>query len=229
MRILVVSDIHSNKTALSRVLSVASDFNVVLCSGDIVGYGPDPNECVEELMRLPARCIAGNHDRAAATGDTSRLNRYAVKAIAINREMLRPRPLQWLRGLPTHLQMEAEGRKIAVFHGSPDDPTWEYVYPNEATERAESYFNRTGADIIVHGHTHIPFTLTEGRSVFLNPGSVGQPRDGDPRASYATIEIEGGEVEARISRVAYDVEEVASRIQDLGIPEFLASRLSRGI
>jgi putative phosphoesterase len=229
MKIIVVSDIHSNHTALSRVLGDAGDFDTVLCSGDVVGYGPDPNECVEELMRLPARCIAGNHDRAASTGDPSRLNRYAAEAISINRELLRPRALQWLRGLPTHLKMEAEGRRIAVFHGSPDDPTWEYVYPTEAAERAEGYFIRTGADIIAHGHTHIPFVLRKGRVVFLNPGSVGQPRDGDPRASYAILKIEGGEVEARINRVEYDVEEVASRIRDLGIPDFLASRLSRGL
>lgn len=229
MRIMVVSDLHSNHTALSRVLSDAGDFDAVLCPGDVVGYGPDPNECVEALMRLPARCVAGNHDMAAVTGNVSHLNRYAAEAISINRELLRPRALQWLRGLPTHLQMEAEGRRIAVFHGSPDDPTWEYLYPPEAAERAEGFFIRTGADVIVHGHTHIPFVLRRGGSVFLNPGSVGQPRDGDPRASYAILEMEGGEVEATINRVEYEVEEVASRILDLGIPDFLASRLSRGL
>jgi putative phosphoesterase len=229
MRILVVSDIHSNYTALSRVLSKARDFDAIFCSGDIVGYGPDPNECVETLMSLPAKCIAGNHDRAAVTGDVSRLNKYAAKAITINRELLRPRALRWLRSLLTNFKMKVKDKRIAVFHGSPDNPTWEYIYPPEATKRAEGYFIRTKADVIVHGHTHIPFTLKMGKKLFLNPGSVGQPRDSDSRASYAILEMKCGDIKVQINKVEYNVEEVASRILNLGIPHFLASRLSLGL
>jgi len=228
LRLLAVSDIHSNLPALQRVLEDAGRFDAAICAGDIVGYGPDPAECVETAAGQGFRCVAGNHDAAAVTGDTSRFNPYAAEAIAINRRLLDGDGMAWLSRLPTCLTVTIEGVKIAVFHGSPHEPLNEYVFPTEAAFRAAEFLDLTGADLLILGHTHVPYVYGSGPRMVVNPGSVGQPRDGNPLASYMMIDLKDGEVTVDHRRVEYDVGEVASRMRRLGLPEMLAVRLFHG-
>ncbi|MFQ6054075.1 MAG: metallophosphoesterase family protein [Candidatus Bathyarchaeia archaeon] len=228
MRLLVVSDIHSNLTALRRVLEDAGRFDDAVCAGDIVGYGPGPGECVETAAELGFRCVAGNHDAAVVTGDTSGFNPYAAAAVAINECLLDGESRAWLRGLPTGLTMNVEGLRVVVVHGSPRDPLNEYIFPAEARPRAAEFLDLTGADLLILGHTHVPYVHGGDRRLLVNPGSVGQPRDGDPRASYMIIDLEGGAATVDHRRVEYDVEEVATRMRRRGLPEMLAVRLFHG-
>ncbi len=128
----------------------------------------------------------------------------------------------------TRVSLDAGDIRMVVCHGSPSDHLWEYVRPMEALYRAKGFFETTGADLLILGHTHIPFIHRFGGRVILNPGSVGQPRDGDPRASYMLVDIDDGSIEVTHRRVEYDIDEVASRIIRLGIPELLAARLFSG-
>lgn len=228
MRLLVVSDIHSNLPALQRVLEDAGRFGDAVCAGDIVGYGPDPAECVEIAAEQGFRCVAGNHDDAVVAGDVSGFNPYAAEAIAVNLRLLDGDSRAWLRRLPTELTISIEGVKVAVFHGSPHDPLNEYIFPTEAELRAAEFLDLTGADLLILGHTHVPYIHGSGRRMLVNPGSVGQPRDGDPRASYMMIDLKDGAATVAYRRVEYDVEDVASRMRRLGLPEMLAVRLLHG-
>jgi len=228
LRLLVVSDIHSNLPALRRVLEDAGRFDVAICVGDIVGYGPDPTDCIETTEERGFRCVAGNHDDAVVTGDVQGFNPYAAKAISINRLLLDDEDRPWLGRLPVRLTLSLEGVEVAVFHGSPRDPLNEYIFPTEAEIRAAEFLELTDADLLILGHTHVPYVQVSGRRLVVNPGSVGQPRDGDPRASYMVIDVEEGEVAVAHKRVEYDVDDVASRMRRLGLPEMLAVRLFHG-
>lgn len=228
LSLLVVSDIHSNLTALQRVLEDAGRFDTAICAGDIVGYGPDPAECIKTTMVQKFRCVAGNHDDAVVTGDASSFNPYATEAVSINRLLINSEDRAWLRRLPMNLMFSVEDVKVVVFHGSPRDPLNEYIFPPEARLRAAEFLDLTGADLLILGHTHVPYVYGVSNRMVVNPGSVGQPRDGDPRASYMLIDVEDGEVVVTHRRVEYDVEEVASRMRRLGLPEMLAVRLFHG-
>jgi len=228
LRLLVVSDVHSNLQALRRVLEDAGLFDLAICAGDIVGYGPDPIKCVKTFVERGFRCIAGNHDAAVVTGDVLGFNPYAAEAISINRLLLDDERRMWLGRLPVRLMLNIEGVKVVVFHGSPRDPLNEYVFPMEASHLAAEFLDVTGADLLILGHTHVPYVQRSGLGMIVNPGSVGQPRDLDPRASYMIIEVEEGEVSIDQRRVEYDVDEVASRMRKQGLPDVLATRLYYG-
>lgn len=228
MRLLIVSDIHGNLTALREVLDDAGDHDLTVCAGDIVGYGPEPGGCVEALRELNARYVAGNHDVEVTNGESFGANPYAAQAIRIHRSLLDPEQKGWLGGLPRSLELDLDGFKVVVFHGSPLHPLREYVFPMDAQMRAKQFLESTGADMIILGHTHMPYVIRAASGLVVNPGSVGQPRDGDPRASYAMVDLAGGEVEVTNKRVEYDIDLVASQIRELGIPEPLASRLYLG-
>jgi len=228
LRLLVVSDVHSNLQALRRVLEDAGLFDLAICAGDIVGYGPDPIKCVETFVERGFRCVAGNHDAAVVTGDVLGFNPYAAEAISINRLLLDDERRMWLGRLPVRLMLNIEGVKVVVFHGSPRDPLNEYVFPMEVSHLAVEFLDVTGADLLILGHTHVPYVQRSGLGMIVNPGSVGQPRDLDPRASYMIIEVEEGEVSIDHRRAEYDVDEVASRIRHQRLPDVLATRLYYG-
>jgi putative phosphoesterase len=228
MRLLVVSDIHGNLTALREVLDDAGEHDLAVCAGDIVGYGPEPGGCVEALRELNARYVAGNHDVEVTTGESFGANPYAAQAIRIHRRLLRSKQKKWLSSLPRSLHIELDSVKVAVFHGSPIRPLREYIFPMDAQIQAEHFLDSTGADVIILGHTHVPYVVRTGGGLIVNPGSVGQPRDGDPRASYAMLDLAGDEVEVANRRVEYDIDLVASQIREQGIPVPLASRLYVG-
>jgi putative phosphoesterase len=226
LKVLVVSDIHSNLAALDAVLDDAGQWDAGISAGDTVGYGPNPEECVDRLYFKGFRCVAGNHDRAVATVETDWFNDDAQEAIRINRRQLSGGSLRWLGKLPTELKTEFDGLKVSVYHGSPTEPLTSYIYPETAEANAEDYLRLTGSDVLILGHTHIPYRIEKKDDLILNPGSVGQPRDRDPRASYLILETDPLRAEHR--RVEYSIDATAEAIDAVGLPHRFATRLYSG-
>ncbi len=246
MRYLVISDIHSNLEALEAVLRDAEGlYEAVLCLGDIVGYGPDPNECVERVRGLPSLyCVAGNHDWAAIGKiGLEEFNTDARLATLWTQKVLTQTSAAYLQSLPEVIVLE---EKLTIVHGSPRFPIWEYVLTCPVALENSRHFATPWCLI---GHSHIPmaFALREadgekcefiildedrpllldpGFRFIINPGSVGQPRDGDPRASYAIFDTEEGVVELR--RVDYPREKTQARMEEFGLPPRLIARLTFG-
>lgn len=239
MRVAVVSDIHSNLTAFRAVAADFGEVDEVWCLGDLVGYGPDPNECVELLRKYPHVCVAGNHDWAALGKLTTDVfNVVAASAAAWTAVQLTDETRAYLAELPT--EIDREGWRIV--HGSPRDPIWEYVL--EESQAADLFALFDGQGCLI-GHSHIPMIFVETADgveflgpeygeplvletsrVIVNPGGVGQPRDDDPRASYALLDTTEGILEFR--RVEYDIADVQARMQEAGLPTPLWKRLSYG-
>jgi diadenosine tetraphosphatase ApaH/serine/threonine PP2A family protein phosphatase len=240
MRIAVLSDIHANLTALDAVLEDAGAVDAVWHLGDVVGYGPDPDGVVQRLQSIGAQGVRGNHDAAACGGpEIDWFNPDARRAMEWTRTSIGPATLAWLAELPERRTIDG----IDLVHGSPRDPLWEYV---TTTGVARDNLELLGLTIALHGHTHIPVAWVEdagrvelvrgsrgtqlelrGRRALVNPGSVGQPRDGDPDAAYAILDSSAGTVHWR--RVPYDVKAVQSAMRDAGLPGSLRSRLAVGL
>jgi predicted phosphodiesterase len=241
MRVAVVSDIHSNLHALDAVLAAidADPPDELWCLGDVVGYGPRPNECCATVAARADVCLAGNHDLAIrGTIDLDEFHGDAALAARSNREALTPDSQAFLG----RIEPQATSHGVALYHGSARDPVWEYVLSDEA---ARATLAIAGSPLVLVGHSHVALRLTEsGRemdgglapagSVFtladeptlLNPGSVGQPRDGDPRAAYLLLDLDARHAEFR--RVEYDVARTQSEMADAGLPRALAARLTFG-
>jgi predicted phosphodiesterase len=242
MRILIISDIHSNLAALEAVLEAANEqgFDKVWCLGDIVGYGPAPNECTSEVQDLKALSIAGNHDWGALGKiPLEDFNPDAMAASLWTRANLTPENMCYLERQP---EMRFQG-EFTLAHGSPRFPIWEYIQlPSVATANF-AHFN---TPYCLVGHTHVPvvFRATDRLRVemffpqldtplslgkerlIVNPGSVGQPRDGDSRASYAMLHEEARMIE--FHRVVYPIGDTQARMKDAGLPRRLAERLVFG-
>ena len=230
MKLAVISDIHANMQALQSVLADLPTYDELYCLGDLVGYGPNPNEVVEALRaRKPTIVLAGNHDHAVVTGDSSGFVNYAVKAIQWTRERLTKENLSYLQNLKPSEKRKVGEHSIALFHGSPRDPLNEYVFPGTSPSLLKELLKLSSSNVLLQGHTHVPMYFRSGSSVLLNPGSVGQPRDNDPRASYMILDIDGDKAVHRIRRIRYDIETTARDIVSNGLPSFLAQRLSLGI
>ncbi|MCJ7456848.1 metallophosphatase family protein [Candidatus Bathyarchaeota archaeon] len=228
MRIAVVSDIHSNYDALQVVLSSMGDYDAFFCLGDLVGYGAQPNEVVSEIRSLePDAVVLGNHDYAVSTGDTSGFVHHAVEAIEWTRRQISPENLHYISSLRSKSDFTVDGVKIALAHGSPRDPLMEYVYPSAAEFVLRGMLDESGGSILLLGHTHVPFSQEFESKLIANPGSVGQPRDGDPRASYAILDL-SARTRFQIRRASYDVDAAASKITARGLPKMLADRLYLG-
>lgn len=224
MRLALIADVHSNLHALESVSEDIAEHSVdrVICAGDVVGYGAFPNECCSKVERLCSLCIAGNHDRAAVSKDTARMNPYAAAAALWTSGKLGDSERRFLSELEPDARSEAEGRSVAVFHGSPTDPN-EYVYEDSA---GEQMLEETGCELLVLGHTHVPFARRYGTGLVVNPGSVGQPRDGDPRGCFAVVDTR--QLSCEIRRFEYAVEEAGDAIVSAGLPRILAERLLIG-
>lgn len=242
MRILVISDVHANLTALQAVVREAGTVDETWCLGDLVGYGPDPNQVVEEVRKLPRlTCVLGNHDAALLRRmEFEAFNGEARRSLVWTDGVLTADNLGFLRSLPDRAQTRGA---VTLVHGSPRDPTWEYVNDTLTARLNFSYFDTPFCFV---GHTHIPgiFYLDEKEDrvapsrtrigerfsltprAIVNPGSVGQPRDRDPRAAYALYDGHQGTWEAR--RAEYDFAQVQQRIRDAGLPSRHALRLAEG-
>ena len=235
MKLALLSDIHSNLEALDAVLEALPDVDRIIVLGDIVGYGPDPNEVIERLQSVEARAVRGNHDQAML--DPSMLeqfNPHAAAAARWTREVLTPDSLDFLDRLPFCGRI---GRHRVV-HGSPRKPyIWEYILDEL---QALEILVRLGERYCFFGHTHLPRIFTESGeqvpegpnwielppSALVNPGSVGQPRDGNPDAAFAVVDLSRPAV--LFKRVPYDVETTQAKILRAGLPAVEAARLALG-
>lgn len=230
MKIAVISDIHSNLDAFETVIANLPEYDELICLGDIVGYGPQPNEVTEKLLELKPRAVLmGNHDNAVATGDTEGFSSHAAVAVEWTRRSITQDNLRYLSGLQASSKLEVGQMEVALFHGSPRDPLSEYIFPGIPERAAKKLIQQASAPLVLLGHTHMPMLYSFEREMLANPGSVGQPRDGDARASYAILTISEGGFAFEIHRVKYDVDSVANKIVKAGLPEFLAERLYVGM
>jgi putative phosphoesterase len=236
-RIVFISDIHGNSAALRAVLADidARGIERVYCLGDLVGYGPDPEGVIGLIRAAEIPCVLGNYDdgvgfdrgdcgcyyaddAARTVGDAS--YRFTVGAVS-------PGAKAWLRSLPREVHVEAGGYRLHLVHGSPRRIN-EYL----PTDRDPRTFARLAAaedaDVLVFGHTHAPWHREYAGVHFVNVGSVGRPKDGDPRAAYTLLRLEPGLVEATTVRVAYDAEETARAVVAAGLPAGLAESFRTG-
>jgi putative phosphoesterase len=224
MLIGMIADVHSNAVALKAVLSVLDTLQVekILHAGDIVGYNPYPDETIELFKKNKVISILGNHDRALITGDASGFNPYAAAAIKWTRDVISHANVDYIQGLKNTESINVEGKRVVLVHGSPYDID-EYIYPEDAVP---GFLSAVEGDILVLGHTHIQFKKEYPEGVIVNPGSVGQPRDGNPDAAFAVLDTASGKIE--LKRTGYDIEKVIEDMLVAHLPEKLAFRLRIG-
>jgi len=224
LKLALIADVHSNLHALEAVLDRIDDLSpdALLCAGDIVGYGARPNECCSVVEDRAALAVFGNHEVAALTRDTIWMNAHAAKAAAWTAGNLTEASRAFLSRLELGGRMRCGERMLAMYHGSVES-AFEYVYEEDCSDQL---LGRGRCDVLVLGHTHVPFVRRFDRGVVVNPGSVGQPRDWDPRASFALLDTET--LECALERVEYDAFAAQRDILDAGLPEFLAERLLMG-
>ncbi len=243
MRYAILADIHSNLAAFQAVLDdikTQEKIEKIWCLGDVVGYGPDPHECIKLLRDTEHICVAGNHDRAVVGElDLTSFNPNAAEAVVWTAGKLSIGDITYLRNLPESIEED----EFLLVHGSPREPIMEYILSMSV---ATQNFDCFGAKYSLVGHTHVPqvYSLDEeknctvtrflptvklitGKSrLIINPGAVGQPRDGNSAASYAVYDSMTRVV--RLRRVYYDIRKTQDRIMELGLPPRLASRLETG-
>ncbi len=244
MRYAIIADIHANLAAFTAVLEDIErreGVDEVWCLGDVVGYGPDPHQCIELLLQYNHVCVAGNHDLAAIGKiGTSEFNPDAAVACRWTTQQLSPEDVVYLESLPLVIQKE----DFTLVHGSPREPIWEYLI---SIGNAKQNFAYLRSQFCLVGHSHVPlvFRLSEtdacsssqfltniglalGKSrLIINPGGVGQPRDSDPRASYAIYDSTARLV--RLYRVPYDVAATQARMVECNLPMRLVARLRYGV
>lgn len=237
----ILGDIHSNIHALDAVLEDARSRSVTdfLCVGDIVGYNAAPVKCIQRIQELNCQTVRGNHDHYCSSPDVclDDFQPLAASVIEWTRRQLSEKDQKWLHSLP--LSKGISGC-FQIVHGTLDTPgEWGYVFDTLSAEASFSYQN---TQLCFHGHTHVPIIyqkhngierfepgplkLSFGKKYFINVGSVGQPRDGDPRSSYVIYDSKNKEVE--FIRVEYDVEAAQRQVRNAGLPERLAQRLAMG-
>jgi diadenosine tetraphosphatase ApaH/serine/threonine PP2A family protein phosphatase len=242
VRIAVISDIHANLHALTAVLEDMDDAKVdtIWCLGDLVGYGPRPNECCRTVRDRAELSLVGNHDLVVlGEVDVGEFNPEAGRAAKWTQDVLDDESRAFLSSLKPHATRDG----VELYHGSPRNAVWEYVLDTEAIQAA---FDGSAAPLVLIGHSHVPIVATladgdlraahapegtegelAGGRLLLNPGSVGQPRDGDPRAAWLLLDLDSGVASFR--RVEYAVERTMDEIHKAGLPEALAERLAFGI
>ncbi|MEZ3116306.1 metallophosphoesterase [Halobaculum sp. MBLA0147] len=224
MRLALLSDIHGNEVALTAVLAELSDLDPVdrlLCAGDVVGYNPWPAACVETIRERDVPTVLGNHDRAVADGSGFRFNSMAAAGVEYAREQLADDALAWLGDLPERRRVCDD--RVVIAHGHPERPD-HYTYPEEFGP--ELLAAADDPDLLVLGHTHVQHHEVYADGIVCNPGSVGQPRDGDPKAAFAVVDLDERTVTEH--RVAYDIDAVAAAVEAAGLPKKIGQRLYEG-
>lgn len=221
---IALSDIHANRPALEAVLADVDD-DRFLFAGDLIGYYPFPNEVVAAARDHGFMGVRGNHDEALVTGTTFGFRGSAVQGVRYTDEHITDENRSYVEDLPYTRRESIDGTDVLIVHGSPTAPTEQYVHPAQVDA---AFLDRQGVDVdvLVMGHTHVPFVTHVDDTLVFNPGSVGQPRDGDERASYATFDPQTPDAEIR--RVPYDIDATAAAVREAGLPERLAERLYQG-
>jgi len=223
MRLLIVSDLHANASALERVAERA---DAVVVLGDLVDYGPDPETTVDWVRRNATYVVRGNHDEAVAsgspTGAATRMAEVAEESAAWTRARLGSADRQFLGSLPLRAEFAFAGTTFAAVHAAPSDPLRPYLRPDTPDERWQTELASVKAEWLLVGHTHLPFMRRFGPQTILNPGSVGQPRDGVPLASYMVWE--DGDV--FLVRRRYAVDDVVRRLGDIALSAAARASLS---
>lgn len=220
MTVALISDIHANKPALDAVLDDAPDVDAFVNAGDVVGYNPYPRECVAAVRELDAASVQGNHDRAVAGDASFGFHSTAGRAVEWTERHVDDETVDWLGDLPQERETVFDDVRVKVVHGAPGAPD-RYTYPRDFSPSLLG-----DEDVLVLGHTHVQGKEVYDEGIVVNPGSVGQPRDGDPRAGYALLDEDDGSVELR--RVEYPISEVQDEIRRADLPESLAERLEEG-
>jgi diadenosine tetraphosphatase ApaH/serine/threonine PP2A family protein phosphatase len=243
MRYAIIADVHANLTAFAAVLKDIEQrggMDEIWCLGDTVGYGPDPHECIALLRQQRHVCVAGNHDWGAiGKVDIADFNPDAAAACQWTTQQLSPEDVRYLENLPLTLERD----NFTLVHGSPRDPIWEYLVSTSIAIQNFSFFQ---SSYCLVGHSHLPLVFREedgacsfnkwttniglalGQNrLIINPGGVGQPRDGDPRASYAIYDTENRQI--RLYRVPYDIETTQHKMMESGLPIRLVVRLKYGM
>lgn len=227
MRLGLISDVHANRPALETVLDALDDAGVdeLFCAGDLIGYYTWPNEVIDLLREREMTAVKGNHD--AGISDTPvRFNSVARQALEWTREQLTDENRAFLAGLPETVRENIDGHDIYMVHGSPRRPLEEYVNGSSIGPAfIESCFEEA-PDVCIMGHTHHPYSHKVDESLLVNPGSVGQPRDGDSRASYAVLDLE--EMSVEHTRLEYDIDAVDEAVRE-HLPSTLGERLYHGL
>jgi putative phosphoesterase len=228
MEIAVISDIHANFAALDSVISRLNERGVtdILCSGDIVGYYGSPNEVIKLLEEEKVKCVRGNHDEAVLEGIPQNFRDTARFTLNWTQEQLTEESTEYLYSLPIERVEKYGSTTISLVHGSPQNPLTEYVYEDTIDEVFVKENFISPPDFAVLGHTHESFVKKIGQTTIVNPGSVGQPRDGEPSASFAIIDTDY-ETASRY-RVEYDIDDTINKVKSNGFPEILADRLKKG-
>ncbi len=244
MRYAVISDIHSNLEALTAFIDAAGQLKAdrIICLGDIVGYNANPNECIRLLKDNGAQCVMGNHDsRVAGFEEPSNFNYHAAAAVYWTREAMEEEGMEFLKGLPRSLLV---GRRFLAIHGWVNDTDRYIMGARDASRNFELMKEvRATLGLCFFGHTHVPVAYSEedgeiaingesriklkkGLRYLINPGSLGQPRDRDPRASFLIYDTKKNQV--NFYRIEYDIHSTAEKILAAGLPERLAERLKLG-
>jgi putative phosphoesterase len=222
MRILLIADIHANWPALRQV--AAEPHDVCLCLGDLVDYGAEPGPCVQWVRQNCQHAVRGNHDHGAAQNvlipARTGFKHLTALTRVLTRERLSESDLRYLGRLPVSRMVTLENTRFLLVHASPRDPLDEYA-PADPEFWARRLQN-VEADVVCVGHTHQPYVLEVGNKLVINPGSVGQPRDGDPRASFAILE----NFKVALRRIEYPVEETVAAVQASSLPELAKEQLS---
>lgn len=236
MRIACFSDVHSNLLALEAVLEDIKGHSVdsVYCLGDVVGYAPFPNEVIELLRKENIPTVMGNYDQGTGfeledCGCAYRLaeeKQLGDLSFQWTKERVTPENKAFLRTFQNEIRFEIDGKRFLLVHGSPRRIN-EYLFEDRPISSFQHIAKDAGADVIVCGHTHKPYTKKVGEVLFVNDGSAGKPKDGDPRPCYALVDVSGGSVTVTFRRVPYDIATVASAIRASELPDRFADALEQ--
>ena len=218
MEVGVISDVHGNKVALEAVLDDMPPVDALVCAGDVVGYNPCPADCVEAMRERSVPTVMGNHDRAVVTDSGFAFNSMAGAGVQHARETLNESHVEWLAGLPRS-RCEFDGR-VKLVHDHPEDQD-HYTFPEEFGRHLLG-----DEGVLVLGHTHVQYHEEYDDGIVMNPGSVGQPRDSDPRAAYAVLDLE--DLSVTEHRAAYDIDRVKQAVAEAGLPSRIGERLEQG-
>lgn len=229
MKIAIISDIHSNLEALEAVLNDISkkDVNETICLGDLVGYGANPNEVIDLIKKKNIKCIKGDHDLNSVTLEKlENFNEQEQESLKFTNKLLTEENKTFLKELPEILEINNKNKLLAV-HASPDEHFYKHISPNSDEDLIKDMLEDQKVNAIVCGHTHLPDLKKFELKIFMNPGSVGQPRNNNSKAQYAIVDLDNLNI-VTLETVEYDIDTAAKKILQAGLPKFFSERLYFG-